>query len=539
MSSSAAPHPKPRVLVIGLDAGDRELIEQWASEGRLPNISRMRAQGTWASLQTTAEILHVSAWPSIFTGTAPDKHGLYHAYVMHTGHQTPLRPRPDLCPMPFIWKTLDEHGKRCIIIDAFLTCPLKNFGGAQVVDWGSWTWFWQQTILPEELGREIATRFGPYPAEDHSKVGMTPPPDPEGFRDRLVAAVAKKSEVTRWLMQSREWDFFLVVFGECHPAGHYFWHYQDTSYVAHPKQSSAKLRTALSDVYVALDRAVGELLECAGPDTIVCVVSGDGMGPNYSGSHLLTPLLEKMRLLNDSGAASSTTSEPANARARGTPKARRDLLSTLRGLIPKSVRAAISRTLLPRSVNERLSLRWKTASIAWERTRAFVIENANEGFIRINLKGREPEGIVQGGEEYERLRDALVDAARSMSNPVNGRRAAQEVHTPHTEYRGPCRHQMPDVVINWDPSAQVTTSLSTQAHGVTRSQHAAYEVAPYYTGNHRPNAFAAIVGPDVTPGRVLEGASILDLAPTFLVRLGIDVPDHMDGRALGDLTART
>src|SRR5215510_11953648 len=89
---------KGRVLFIGLDAGDAELIEQWCRKGFLPNISRMRAQGTWARMETTAEIVHVSAWPSIFTGTTPDKHGLYHAYVMHPGHQGPLRPRPDRSP---------------------------------------------------------------------------------------------------------------------------------------------------------------------------------------------------------------------------------------------------------------------------------------------------------------------------------------------------------------------------------------------------------------------------------------------------------
>ncbi len=533
------PDGKPRVLVIGLDAGDRELIEQWSSEGRLPNISRMRARGTWASLHTTADTLHVSAWPSIFTGTTPDKHGLYHAYVMQPGQQTPVRPRPDLCPVPFLWKTLDDHGKRCIVVDAFLTCPLKNFAGVQLVDWGSWTWFWQQTILPEGLGREIAARFGPYPAEDHSKVGMTPPPDPEGFRDRLLAAVAKKAEVVQWLMETRDWDLFLVVFGECHPAGHYFWHYHDASYVAHQGEGPAKLRTALRDVYVALDRAVGELLDSAGPETVVLLVSGDGMGPNYSGSHILTPLLEQMRLLNDPGGLAHTQSaaEAASARSGGRAKARHDLLGTLRGLIPKSVRAVISRTLLPRSVNEMLSLRWKTASIDWRRTRAFVIENANEGFIRINLAGREPEGIVQPGAEYQRLCDVLADVASSMTNPVNGRRAAQDVHRPQVEYRGPCRQQMPDVVINWDPAARVTTSVSTPTHGATHSEHASYEVAPYYTGNHRPNAFAAIVGPGIVAGHMLEGASILDIAPTILAHFGIAPPEHMDGKPLRELLA--
>ena len=61
---------RPRVLLIGLDAGDRELIEQWERAGLLPTISKMKASGTWAQLDTTADVVHVSAWPSIFTGTA-------------------------------------------------------------------------------------------------------------------------------------------------------------------------------------------------------------------------------------------------------------------------------------------------------------------------------------------------------------------------------------------------------------------------------------------------------------------------------------
>ena len=62
--------PHPRLLFIGLDAGDAHLIEQWTAEGWLPNIRRMRERGTlWTEMKTSAEVFHVSAWPSIFTGT--------------------------------------------------------------------------------------------------------------------------------------------------------------------------------------------------------------------------------------------------------------------------------------------------------------------------------------------------------------------------------------------------------------------------------------------------------------------------------------
>src|SRR5262245_45076557 len=197
---------KPKTLVIGWDAADAELVEQWCAEGLLPNIARMKSNGTWARMETTASTVHVSAWPSIFTGTAPDKHGLYHAYVMSPGQQSPMRPRPDQSPVPFLWKILGDQGKRCMVMDAFLTCPLQNLNGIQIVDWGSWSHFWDTTITPATLKADLEKKFGRYPAEDHSKVGMSPPSDFQGFHQRLLAGVAKKTEVIKWLMERDDWD---------------------------------------------------------------------------------------------------------------------------------------------------------------------------------------------------------------------------------------------------------------------------------------------------------------------------------------------
>jgi predicted AlkP superfamily phosphohydrolase/phosphomutase len=523
---------KRRLLFIGLDAADAQLIERWCQEGRLPNISQMKARGTWCRLNTTAEIFHVSAWPSIFTGTTPDKHGLYHAYVIHPGHQGVLRPRPDQSPVPFLWKLLSDHGSRSVIMDAFLTCPLQDFNGTQIVDWGTWSWFWDPTTTPVSLKKAIQKRFGPYPSEDHSKVGITPLTDVAGFRSRLLAAVAKKTEVVKWLIAKEDWEFFLVVFGESHPAGHYFWHLHDPSYITHPKEGAGALRDALRDVYVALDNAIGQLLQSVDGDTTVMLVSGDGMAGNYSGSHLLTDVLVRMGALKGTGV--TPDGEPRGS-SEGGPDTRGDLLSTVRNMIPQRLRIAISDALLTREMKEQLSLRWKTAGIAWSQTRAFVIENANEGYIRINLRGREPQGTVAPGRQYGELCEEIYKTAKAMTHPETGKPAARAVYKTDDLYNGPCRSQMPDVVITWNIDAKVTTELLVDKYGLVRVQNPSCGTPPFYTGNHWPNAFTVVIGPDVPRGLVLEGRHILDLAPTILSRFGIEPPDSMDGKVLSEL----
>jgi predicted AlkP superfamily phosphohydrolase/phosphomutase len=532
MTKSARHHGRRRVLFIGLDAGDTELVEQWCHAGLLPNIAQMRSRGIWARMQTTAEIMHVSAWPSIFTGTPPDAHGLYHAYVMQPGQQTPIRPRPDRSPVPFLWQLLSDQGKRCIIMDAFLTCPLQNFNGTQIVEWGTWTWFWEPTILPAALKNDMHKRFGPYPAENHSQVGMVPPPDPYGFHQRLMSGVAKKTQVVKWLMEREEWDFFLVVFGESHPAGHYFWHYHDPSYIAHPRDGAGVLQSALRDIYVVLDKAIGDILQGVDDNTTVFLVSGDGMGPNYSGSHILNDLLIRMGLFNNRQGGDQHAVNGQSQPTGQVPKAKTHVLSTIRNIIPKRVRFAIAMALLPRHVREKLSLYWKTADIAWPHTRAFLIENANEGYIRINLKGREPQGIVEPGAEYTELCEALYQTVKGMINPANGKRAVHTVYKTDEMYQGPCRSHMPDIIVRWNDAAQITTALLTEKYGLIRSNAPAYAVMPYYTGNHRPNAFTLAVGPEILQGKTLEQTSILDLAPTILTYFDIQPPDYMVGKIL-------
>ena len=147
-------------------------------------LAELRSAGAWGRLGTTADVMHVSGWPTLYTGVSPGRHGLYHAYQVRGGSRGVQRSRPESCGSPPFWKYLDDAGKRCLVFDAFMTYPLDGFGGLQILEYGTWTWFVHPGARPARLWKEIVRRFGPYPGVEH--LNVLDIPDPAWFRDKLV-----------------------------------------------------------------------------------------------------------------------------------------------------------------------------------------------------------------------------------------------------------------------------------------------------------------------------------------------------------------
>jgi len=505
------------VVVIGLDSADAALIEGWCAAGQLPVLGSLMADGLWSRVGTTADVMHVSAWPTMYTGTRPGHHGMYHAYQIRAGEQEVHRTRADECGRPPFWKLLDDAGVPCIVLDAFMSHPIAGFDGTQVLEYGTWTWFDEPGATPTGLWQELVRRFGAYPAPEHTKVHGQP--DPRRFRDQLIAAAEVKGRISRWLLEERPWEMLFVSFGEPHPAGHYLWHVQDPDYPTYPAGGLAGLGDAVLDVYRAVDSAIGRILEGLGDSDTVIVTSGDGMGPNYAGCHLVPEVLHRLDLYHGADVGRSSASED---------RPRRSLVPYLRSLLPPGLRRAVSRCLPP-GLQHSLSMKWANADIDWEQTQAFCIPNANEAFVRVNLDGREPRGRVSPGEAYARLIEHLEERLGELINPENGRRAPARVLNVDPIFPGDRRQDLPDVVVTWDEEARVLADLESPACGRV-SLVAGHETAPYYTGNHRPFAFVLARGPGIEAGRSLDGGHIVDIAPTILAMLGVEPPAYMEGR---------
>ncbi len=514
----------PRIVLIGLDSADAVLIDRWCRSGHLPVLASLRSDGAWARLKTSAEVMHVSAWPTLYTGASPGRHGLYHAYQVRPGEQGVHRTRPRDCPLPPFWKYLDDAGLRCIVFDAFMDYPLRDFHGVQVLEYGTWTWFGKPGSTPSNARSRLIGQVGPYPAPEHLHVLSVP--DPARFRDQLIAGARAKAEATRWLLREHDWDLAFVTFGEPHGAGHYLWHTGDPDHPASRDYDISGAADALRDVYVAVDGAIGSILETIDDSTVVAVFSGDGMGPNYSGCHHMPGLLREKGWLYDGEGARAVAAAP-------TIPARNRLLSRLRKAIPLPARQAISRCL-PRSVHYRMSMKWVNDGIDWERSRVFCIPNSNEAYFRMNLKGREPLGRVDPDAEALEIVGELRDDLRKLINPDNGKLGADRVLAIDAVYPGPERGRLPDVVAGWNPDARILGRLASAREGLLEGA-AGYQTAPYYTGNHRPNAFLLVRGPDTPAGVEVNGRDVLDVAPTILAKLGVELPVPFEGAPVAGL----
>lgn len=504
---SAGRHGK--TLVVGLELGDGRLLREWAAAGHLPTLAGLIERGTWGLLATTAGQLHVSAWPSIYTGGGPGEHGVYYTFQPAPGLQGYRRFHEGLYGKPTFWRLLDAADRRCTVFDAPYTHPEPDFAGTQVFDWGTWAHYLAPQSTPPGILRELEGACGRYPlgleAHDLGFKAL----DPADTLRRLIGAVQHKTDAALWLLRQSDPDLFLTVFGETHVAAHYCWN-------RHGDQG------LLRALYEELDRSLAKLIAAAGPDAAIFVVSGDAVGPNHAGWHLLPEVLARLGHF-----ASADTSRPDDG---GAPvNTRFDPVRAVRDLLPKDFRKNLAR-MLPTGLRDKLAQRVDTATFDWSRTTAYCLPTDLEGCIRINLRGREPEGVVSPGAACQEVCRDLESALADLTDPDSGRRLVRDVLMVDRAFPGERREYLPDLIVLWDATAPIT-GLASDRIGEVRG-----ESPDPRPGTHAEPGFLLMCGPGIPSGRTLEGGHIVDIAPTILGRLGVDVPAHMAGRRLIETT---
>jgi predicted AlkP superfamily phosphohydrolase/phosphomutase len=506
---------QPRTIVIGLDALDLRLVEQWSAAGELPCMTQLLATCPTVKLSTPSRVLQGAVWPSLLTGASPGRHGLYLQQQLRNGTYALTDTFADHVRLKRFYQHLGDAGVSCGVADIPADHPARDIRGLQVVEWAPEFTFWRYETVPRSFARYIRSQIGLNPLTHHRNSG-----DSQESHAKLCAileaSTLMKVKLGRYLIGRKDLDLVFLVFGEAHKAGHFFWKYYDPGHPDH-EDCAPLLKDGLLNSYRQIDRAVAELIALVPEDNLI-VFADHGMQPAYRGDHLLEPILEKLGLLvRRPEAVRRAAASHASPLRAGASRLYRHGKSVLRRRLPRGLTAALGRR------------RDSFPNIEWRQTRAFKLPTDRNSHIRINLKGREPLGIVAPGGDYNSLLDQIEAGFRALINPLTGRAAVEEVFRIRALFPGEHSEDLPDVSILWSAEAPIDEVSSPELGTIRRP------IREFRSGNHRAEGFLLARGPRFKEGPGEYAGHILQIAPTLLHLHGVAIPDQYEMAPLAQI----
>jgi predicted AlkP superfamily phosphohydrolase/phosphomutase len=506
-----------RVMVIGLDGATFDLMRPWLAEGKLPTIARLMREGAAGEMTSVPNMNSGAAWATFATGLNPGKHGVYWL-VEYKPNSYELQPTNALSRHgETIWARLSRRGKRVAVLNVPITWPAEPVNGVLVAGWDCPGVRSRGFTYPPEFAQELLR------ACDGEFIITAAYEAPEatlkGDLALGIRTIHKQTEshlkAARYVLSQGPWDLFIVIFTATDIAHHLLWKTFDPNHPAYDPQEAARYGGAIYDIYRQLDDAIAELIQYADEDTTVIVMSDHGAGMKAGAVHSLNRWLESQGLLK------RTEARPSSLR-RQTMRLLADAIWASRRVLNEAQRERIKGWLpMLRGLRSKAEMHLYSAQIDWSRTLAYG--NDADDFIRINLKGREPQGIV-APEDYEALRDHIIERLYAWRDPQSGRPLVEKVWKREEIYFGPFVDKADDILIRW--ADFVPQGLDDGRLERPR------QFFDQISGGHKPNGILIMRGPGIVPGTVIEGAELLDMPPTILHLLGEPVPTIMDGKVL-------
>jgi len=500
-------------MVLGLDGATYDLIGPWIEDGTMPNLQRLVQTGASGVLNTTLPPISSSAWASFATGKNPGKHGLVDFVHPRQNSYEIAIVSPQQRASKAIWNLFSEAGRKVGVVGMPVTYPPEQVNGYMISDFLTPRSSDDYTY-PQSLREELRVAVGDFPLLPNERYRSTK------FTDRFIADmvtdVQQRLEAALYLLDHKEWDFFFILFWSNDMLQHETWSLLDATHPHHDPVAAERYRDPVVGFHRQLDEAVGSLMDKAGPDDLIVVMSDHGFGPVHS-FFLVNNWLREMGWLQLKRRP-VTRLKYALYKLGFTPLGVFRLVRALRlGFLRRRFRFQRGGGLI-----KRLFLSF--ADVDWTRTKAFAV--GSFGQIYINQVGKRPHGIVQPGEDYDRLRDEIAARALEITDPRTGQPVVERVYRREEIYWGQLLDKAPDLVLqsrNWEYMAF--------GHADFGASHVVEPIVGM-TGHHRPEGIAMLRGLGVKPGAPLEAASIVDLAPTILYAMGLPVPSDMDGRVL-------
>jgi predicted AlkP superfamily phosphohydrolase/phosphomutase len=487
------------IAILQFDAVSPTHLDRLFAEGYLPALAALRNRGAWYDLDTPATHFEGAAAYSLYTGMGLGEHCLYYPWLWSAAEQR-VRFFDDFPAPEAVWERIGRAGLRSLIIDPYEMRSPQVMRGVFLSGWQ----FRNRVVLrtrsiPGAMQRRLEREFG-HPPQGEEVYGRPAGPQLVRLRESLLAASSRGADVVETLLRRESFDLLWISLSAAHLAGHRFFDVSQLSESINLARYNG-LATALKDIYRSVDQALSRLIAALPAGADVIVVSPSGMGPNTSRSHLLPGMLE---------AVLSDVAGPRRAPSGSS-------LWRIRAFVPTSLRAWIAHAL-PDLWALQLAAHLELRDVDWANTKGFMMPNDDAGYIRLNLRGRERDGIVEPAEA-----DALLDRIATglqTFHDIDGRPVIQKIfRTTELGFHGSCAVGLPDLVVQW--SDRVVKPLA----GVGSSRFGEVAAPGWGTGRtgcHTGDAWALVVPASSELCAPARQPHIVDIVPTVCAALGLD-----------------
>jgi predicted AlkP superfamily phosphohydrolase/phosphomutase len=494
-----------RALVVGLDGFTFAVVDRLVARGEMPVFERLMRDGVRAPLRSTVMPNSFPGWTTCATGCNEGKHGIFMPLVrradnfaMKAMDSTDVRAKT-------VWEVLSDRGRASVVVNDPCSYPPQRISGWVVsgMTTPEPTAAWAH---PPELKAELLERVPGYVVD----VNLYGKPRSQ-ILGELMQSLDARVEAALYLMGSRPWELFWVTFTESDRVQHRFWADQQPDHPWHKPE----FPTAVDDVYRRLDAAVGRLVDAAPEGTPVFLVSDHGFAPFYC-------MFDATGWLIDRGYTAQHAAKAGVKRALdrvGLLDTAANAYRRVRRAVEAEARHGVDRM---RDAADEAATGRAYVDVDWSRTRAYA---TLDGGIRVNVRGREPHGIVPASEARAvavEIRDALT----ALTFP-NGEPIFERVLLAEEAFSGPFADRGPDVVM---PVRQDAYAGPVAGHRYLVDRHR-------NSGEHARYGVFVAWGPGVARGAEVADPGLVDVAPTVLACLGEPPTADMDGRVLAEIFA--
>jgi predicted AlkP superfamily phosphohydrolase/phosphomutase len=494
-----------RVLCLGMDGADPELVGQLLDEGRLPTLAGIVRDGAYGHLRSTLPAATPTAWSTFVTGLNPARHGIFNFSTNANRAQSRVESGRSRAGTP-LWRTLGAAGIRSAFVTVPFTYPAEDIAGITVTGYGGPA---EPQILPASAAAAIQARH-PGLVTAHHPMRERWWEDFDRYARLLIEHVDQIESVCEQCLELEpDLGLLVVDFMSTDFAGHLGYARLDPN---HPAHDPAHAGDELVQVYQAVDAACGRLVESArqrfGEEPTVLIMSDHGMKPIYRVFHTNRWLEE-----------------------HGHLHYRRRSLQGLRGTRLDGLMRVDRR--LGRTAG------WYTALL--DRLPGVPGVPVDRAFADIDFPRTRAYAFATGGQIY------LGESSGAMRDPAYAERLAQEfeaVKHPDTGepllhvlrkadiYHGPYLDRAPDLIILAVDERVHIDSLRRRGTGAFEvHDHLDPENAYGYSGHHGVDGILGARGPGIRPGVVPEGSGIVQMAATILRLHGIGA-DGLDGEPI-------